>query len=194
MVSHKSSSTSRIFHYSCRISKEVTYDLARFEHWVHKILRDKRGWRRWGFEFVPHSIKESEIDLRRKHKGQFFIIELEADQIIARYGTDFKGMSVANCSDNHISINFTRWITGPKPSKHDPVRHMRRKDYRTYVILHEVGHILSKCHSEDHKTCVQGPAPIMLQQTNGVGTCQPNSWPIEGIDNVLAEQARPVSK
>ena len=200
----------RTFHYCCRVSDRVSYPLRRFEAWVGRILRDPRGWARWGFRFVRHraaplvagagagagaragvALRKQEASLRRRHRGQFFVIELEADEVIARYGKDFRGMSVANCADNHVSINFTRWQTGAKPTRTDRVRHMRRSHYRTYVILHEVGHILSKCDPGDHKSCTRGPAPVMLQQTNGVGTCHPNPWPVAGIDNVLAERARP---
>ena len=181
----------RTFHYCCRISDRVDYDLEAFATIVDRILQDDRGWRRWGFRFAPHRAAD-EAALRRRHRGQFFSITLEADDTIAEFGDGFRGMSVANCTDNEVSINFTRWLTGAKRVPGDPVLRMRRRDYRTYVILHEVGHILSRCHPGDHKTCERGPAPVMLQQTNGVGKCTPNAWPLAGIDNTLAEQARPI--
>ncbi len=180
----------REFHYTCSISPNLDYSLPRFEQLVDAILQDGKGWRRWGFRFVPHAQGER-TELRKKHRGQFLNIQLEENAVIRQWGDDFDGMSVANCSTNEVSINYDRWIGGAKPNPGDPVSGMRRKHYRIYVILHEVGHILSRCHQDDHKSCTSGPAPVMLQQTNGVGNCTPNAYPLQGIDNVLAEKARP---
>ncbi len=47
------------------------------------------------------------------------------------------------------------------------------KNYRQYMVSHEMGHILGY----DHVKCPgpRSPAPIMLQQTKGVGECTPNT-------------------
>ena len=182
---------SRAFHYTCSVSSQLSYPLKRFEQLVDRILQDAKGWRRWGFSFVPHRQSER-AKLRKTYKGQYLNIQLEENAVISQWGSDFDGMSVANCGTNQVSINVDQWIGGAKPNPSDPVSGMRRRDYRIYVILHEVGHILSRCHHEDHKSCTAGPAPVMLQQTNGVGKCTPNPWPLSGIDNVLAEKARPL--
>jgi ssRNA-specific RNase YbeY (16S rRNA maturation enzyme) len=64
-------------------------------------------------------------------------------------------------------LNADRWKNGASPSK------LVLKDYRQYMVTHEMGHILG----HDHVKCPgKGkPAPIMMQQTLGIGDCAPNT-------------------
>jgi hypothetical protein len=69
----------------------------------------------------------------------------------------------------NVVINFTRWMHGGRAYG----AHLDR--YRTYVVNHEVGHALGR----GHLGC-PGPgklAPVMMQQTKGVGACRPNPRP-----------------
>jgi hypothetical protein len=54
-----------------------------------------------------------------------------------------------------------------------PASKLTLDDYRQYMVSHEMGHILG----HDHVTCPSpgAPAPIMLQQTKGIGKCKPNT-------------------
>ena len=52
----------------------------------------------------------------------------------------------------------------------------RGEDYKYYVINHELGHYYRKGHFH---TCINGKAPIMMQQTLGIGNCQTNVFPLK---------------
>jgi hypothetical protein len=158
--------------YVCVIDEGVEYELSHFRKYVHDILSHRAGWVMYGYTFAEAGANGADAT----------VIHLSSNEYISSFGDDFKGMSVANCSLNHIHINFLRWMTGAKDTNpHDAVRvSMTLDEYRSYVIQHEVGHILWGCTSDDHKrSCVDGVAPIMLQQTNGVGEgCVPNTSPL----------------
>lgn len=75
----------------------------------------------------------------------------------------------------YIYINSHRYLRGSVRSR------MSLKDYRVYVINHEVGHILGKEHVKcpcKTKKCAS-LAPVMNQATLGNGYCRPNSSPLQ---------------
>jgi hypothetical protein len=47
--------------------------------------------------------------------------------------------------------------------------------YRAYLVNHEVGHRLGHGHSHCHGA--GRPAPVMMQQSKGIGACTANPWP-----------------
>jgi hypothetical protein len=70
-----------------------------------------------------------------------------------------------------VVINLVRWETGTDDFASD------LPTYRRYLINHEVGHFLGKGHVDC--PAPGAPAPVMMQQTKGVGACLPNGWPTE---------------
>lgn len=71
--------------------------------------------------------------------------------------------------DGRAVINAVRWLSGADAYPD------RLPDYRHYVVNHEVGHALG----HGHAGCPgRGqPAPVMMQQTKGVGACAAQPWP-----------------
>jgi predicted metalloprotease len=75
-----------------------------------------------------------------------------------------------SCWDGyHTMLNLDRWNTGVVPF------HADVEVYRQYLVNHEVGHALG--HGHEFCTRVGGLAPVMMQQTGGLGTCRANGWP-----------------
>ena len=172
----------RQFYFNTTVESGLDEDPAAFAEAVSRILQRKGGWDQWGFSFRATYPDETGAADIRKRLLRFMTIQLCSNATIRGFGPDFDGMSVADCSDHFIRINVDRWRTGPKPKDAS----MSLADYRQYVVLHEVGHILSHCSHTHHQTsCApDGRAPIMMQQTNGVGTCSWNPWPVAGVDDL----------
>ena len=81
-------------------------------------------------------------------------------------------LSVCDRTSNPIKIYICKenWNSIPQASGYKDLNL-----YRTYLILHEFGHALGL----DHAECVEGPAPVMMQQTKGCGKCYPDPWAIK---------------
>ena len=174
------------FWYNVQVDSRVKESEELFGAEVERILGLERGWRRWGFSFVrAYPDARGAAHMRKRRTISYFTLTLAPNAQIRKFGKDFDGMSVADCHNRKIYINADRWATGAK-NRRDAVRDMPLAAYRQYVILHEVGHILSDCSATHHQTrCAPcGRAPIMMQQTNGVGACAWNPWPVEGVDDI----------
>jgi hypothetical protein len=72
---------------------------------------------------------------------------------------------------NRAVLNFRRW-------RHGASSYASLDRYRSYMINHEVGHLLGRAHAACPAPGMR--APVMLQQTKGVAPCRPNPWPLPG--------------
>jgi hypothetical protein len=109
--------------------------------------------------------------------GYFFEAVDSREQVLIRLSTPktiFEkcglsgNLSCAELGGKYVYLNSDRWFYGAPKSK------LALDDYRQYMVLHEIGHILG----HDHKKCPckNCPAPIMMQQTKGIGECRPNNY------------------
>lgn len=146
----------RIMRYTTVVDRGVNYDARQFADEIAVYLADPDGWRSRGVTFTAVS-RASDADM---------VIHLTPLEGMRALGCD-PALSCAEFNGRHIHLNANRWFKGAPPSK------LALSAYRQYMVTHEVGHILGY----DHTRCPgRGvPAPIMIQQTMGIGPCKPNT-------------------
>lgn len=145
--------------YRVFVEAAVPVSPGEFASFVADILGDRRGWGSLGHAFrrVP---ADQESDFR---------IVLARAPTSERLCEPVETYGRYSCFDGYDAVvNHMRWRDGA-PAYEDIER------YRTYVVNHEIGHALHF----GHTTCVTPGrrAPVMVQQTKGVGACRPNPWP-----------------
>lgn len=135
-----------------------TYNIrlpAQIEFYVGIYLNDPNGWAKHGYFFEP------------VHHNERVHIRLSSPETIGRICGLPQNLSCAELRGRHMYLNAQRWFHGAPASK------LPLDQYRQYMVSHEIGHILG----HEHRTCpCQGcKAPIMMQQTLGIGNCRPNT-------------------
>ncbi len=133
------------------------YDIrhpAQVEFYVMTYLNHPDGWARHGYFFEP------------VESGERVFIRLSSSQTIGSVCVD-ANLSCAELGGRFMYLNADRWFHGASASKLD------LDSYRMYMVSHEIGHILG--HDHVQCPCTDCPAPIMMQQTLGIGQCKPNT-------------------
>jgi hypothetical protein len=142
--------------YTTVVDAGVDYDPRQFANEIAVYLSDPDGWISRGVTFTPV----------RAAANADTVIHLTPVSRMESIGCD-TALSCAEFNGRHIHLNATRWFGGAPPSK------LALSAYRQYMVTHEMGHILGYDHSRCPGKGV--PAPIMLQQTMGIGACKPNT-------------------
>ncbi|WP_267594955.1 DUF3152 domain-containing protein [Carbonactinospora thermoautotrophica] len=152
----------RLMRYRVLVEKGLPLDGTEFARTSVRVLNDPRSWAHGGayrFEWVTKGPVDFELILASPR-----LTDLQCRQGYL----DTDGLYSCRVRD-HVVINAMRWAQGAEAYQG------RLAEYRIYVINHEVGHRLG----HKHEGC-PGPgrlAPVMMQQTKGVGECRPNPWP-----------------
>jgi hypothetical protein len=148
------------YRYLVLVEGGLGLDAVAFAQAVERVLADPRSWGAAGrrsFQRVDHG----DVDLR-----VVLASPRTTDDLCAPMTTEGR----LSCADGtRAVVNARRWLTGA------PSYRGHLAEYRAYVVNHEVGHVLGKSHAD----CPgRGePAPVMMQQTLGVGACRPSPWP-----------------
>jgi len=140
--------------YTTNVDSDVEYSAKQFRKEVRAYLADPHGWKSEGYVFVNSSSPDVEI-------------HLSSPRTLESTGCHDGTLSCAEMNGRHMYLNSMRWTQGAPASK------LPLNKYRQYMVTHEMGHILGR----DHVRCPGAgqPAPLMMQQTRGIGTCSPNT-------------------
>ena len=134
---------------------------------AHNIIKHPRGWESLGYTFVLRGSSPPPPPPRIR-------IMLTPQSVLDARFPDFRHqrLSLCNMTTRDIFINEGRWHRWYDDDKST----MALRDYRFYVINHELGHALGFGHARCPRAGM--PAPIMLQQTLGLGGCTPTRFPV----------------
>lgn len=145
----------RTVRYTTVVDADVRYPPKQFAKEVAVYLADPDGWEAKGYNFV-------EVD-----RNPEVMIHLSSPATLLQSGCKNDGLSCAEMNGRTMMLNAMRWTQGSSASK------LPLEEYRQYLVSHEMGHILG----HDHATCPGNghPAPVMMQQTLGIGACSPNN-------------------
>jgi hypothetical protein len=147
--------------YDVRVEKGLALDPDQTATTIAKVLNDERSWRgsgRWRFQLVSAG--------QRADLHIYLVTPGTTDRLCAPLLT--RG-EVSCQAGNKVVLNAKRWMFGVKYYGDD------LKNYRRYLVNHEVGHSLGY----NHVRCPGPgrPAPVMMQQTKGLEGCRKNPWP-----------------
>ena len=148
------------FTYSIATRGRISADLATFARQAAETYADPRGWRAAGY-----------LITRVPRGGQFTLV-LAAASTLPSFGSPCS--ATWSCrSGRYVVINQTRWLHA-SPAWN--AQHRSLREYRHMVVDHETGHWLGHA----HRGC-PGPgdlAPVMMQQSKGLGGCRFNAFPL----------------
>jgi hypothetical protein len=137
---------------------------AQFASAVHRILNDPLGWGRGGRTLRFVRVDDGPVDVR---------VSLSSPALTDRECAPLLTYGQVSCYQHgRAVINAERWLYG------SPTYGTDLRDYRSYLISHEVGHSLG--HHHVHCPRRGAPAPVMEQQTKSLEGCRPNWLPYRG--------------
>jgi len=149
----------KVVRYSVTTRGDVRASLSTFKRLAQETYDDPRGWRAMGVRFE-----------RVASGGDFTLVLSQASKV-----PSFSSGCSATYScrvGRFVVINETRWQkASPAWRSHDGTL----RDYRHLVVNHETGHWFGR----GHVGCGgRGRlAPVMQQQSKGLGGCSINPWP-----------------
>lgn len=151
---------SRVVTYSIGIRGDVGQDLPAFLSAVDTAYADPRGWSLDGM-----------VEFRRVASGGDLVLWLASPDAMTTFSSGCSPQWSCRVGRS-VVINDARFRAG------SPYWSGALADYRVLLVNHETGHWIGF----DHATCsgAGDDAPVMMQQSKGVGDCVVNVWPLPG--------------
>lgn len=149
--------------YAVEVEDGLPFDAAEFARTVHAILGRSRGWQE--VEGVAFQlVKGGDVDIT---------VTLASPAMTDELCAPLQTMGQVSCwNGERAVINAKRWGQGASTYGSDI------RNYRGYLIAHEVGHGLDKGHVDCPRR--GAPAPVMVQQTKSLQGCKANPYPAVG--------------
>ncbi|MEO1608959.1 MAG: DUF3152 domain-containing protein [Pseudomonadota bacterium] len=144
-----------IIKYRVLVEKGLDQHATAFAQNVSDVLGSSTGWEQAGLSFA------------RVREGHDITIIMAQPRAVDRLCRPLNTEGKLSCAINgRVVINAERWLGGAQTWGDNVV------GYRSYLINHEVGHLLGMSHA---KCPGEGqPAPVMQQQTLDLGACVAN--------------------
>lgn len=152
--------TGPLLRFAVEVEGGLGIDGVAFARQVEATLADPRSWGAAG-----------RASFQRVASGPVaFRVVLASPDTTDRLCRPLRTGGTYSCANGERAvINSRRWLRGAASYAGDTAA------YRQYVVNHEVGHTLG----HRHEGCPGAgrPAPVMVQQTKGLGGCARNAWP-----------------
>ncbi len=146
--------------YSVAVEGGLGIDPVAFAAEVEAVLSDPRSWGAGG-RGTFQRVDSDPVDVK---------VVLASPATTDRLCAPLTTGGTLSCGVGEVAVlNALRWLRGADAYEGELGR------YRQYLVNHEVGHTLG--HGHERCPGPGRPAPVMVQQTLGVGECVAQPWP-----------------
>lgn len=146
--------------YSVQVEDSLGLDANDVANQIHSVLTDQRGW--LGARSVSFNLIDNPDAAQLR-------IQVASPSTTDRLCRPLNTAGRWSCNNGaQVILNSERWTSMTST-------YTDLGAYRAYMVNHEVGHFLGL----GHASCPGAGqlAPVMLQQSKGLGGCVPNPWP-----------------